>query len=149
MSTSNFRYENILIPVFMEDEDRDWDFDLECMADSLEDQIKDFVKDVRAHDYDRSYSATRLGYVEINSKDGRNFATIYITVNSGYYVGACLDYTIEEGSDEFKGTKTLLLARDRKCEEIERALRTHGKEYIRVATFSNGESIYQPKKSFV
>ena len=145
MSTNNFSYENICVVV----EDNDgYDFDdmVRDMGDTLEDKVMDFTREVK-----RNWTkneAMIIGEVRIYKDNGEYYASVYATIKSGYYADACLDYVVEysEYLDDNKHLKTLDKKIESKCRQIAKVLRMHGTEVRRVATFSNGEAIYEKIK---
>lgn len=169
MSTNNFSYENICVVVHNDTEyycedcevyqmnnstcescgndsmsdnaiSDFWEDDLVYFADTLSEKIKGFQKELNRKWTRRE--ALILGDCTFYKPDGEHYATIYVTYKSGYYAGACLDYSIER-EDEDNQLKTYEDKIYTKCNAIEKVLRTMGTEVRKVAQFSNGEAVYQ------
>ena len=88
-----------------------------------------------------------LGDCTFYKPDGEHYATIFVTYKSGYYYGACLDYSIEYVDYEKPPTIHSIDKKIRsKCNAIEKVLRTLGTEVKKVAQFSNGEAVYKVVK---
>jgi hypothetical protein len=68
--------------------------------------------------------------------------TIYVTIENGYYQGAMFDVDLSE-FEEIEPSKTLSKEVQSKLNKIERVLSKHTLPLVRVATFSNGEAIYE------
>lgn len=72
-------------------------------------------------------------------------ATLYITVKNGYYQGVMIDVDDEE-IEEFQPCKTKLAEIVRAKNKIKKILSSYTLPVKRVATFSNGEAIYEEVK---
>lgn len=172
MSTGNFHYKNVLFPVLMSTQERfchecqlEADDGEACggcgeevesttrYPDSLE--VDDFIKSVQEalqssavafqaesgwHNGDRL-----LGTFDIKSNPYSNFvyARIYVTLNGGYYDGACLDYDIDYLYEE--GQKRAWLDRFvmAKAWKITQIFRRFAREYEVAYRASNGETGYR------
>lgn len=175
MSTNNFTYRNICVVVhdtteyycepceiYQQDNDtceecgelmRDnhcndfYGIDIENWAGLLAEKIKGFEVPTRRK-WTRD-EALILGSIDIERKNGEDYATIYATYKSGYYCGACLDYIVEYEDDSWGDEvrlKTLDKKIDVKCRQIAKVLRSFGTEVRKVAQFSNGEAVYEKVK---
>lgn len=69
-------------------------------------------------------------------------ANLYITISSGYYQGAIFDIDKSE-FDELDLSKSTLERIDRLWNRAEKVLENNTTALVRVATFSNGEAIYE------
>lgn len=172
MSTNNFSYENICIVVHNDTEyycescelyqlndeickkcnntmldNHIEDFqenDIENWTNILSNKIKGFHSEVKRR-WTKN-EALILGDCTFYKGNGEHYATIYITYQSGYYAGACLDYTIER-EDENNLIKTFEDKIFSKEKAIRKVLRTFGVEVVKMAQFSNGEAVYKAVKS--
>ena len=169
MSTNNFTYENICVVVhdtteyycdicdIYQDNNSTcescgndsmsdnaisdfYDEDIVYFADTLSEKVKGFQSEVKRK-WTRK-EALILGDCTFYKPDGEHYATVYVTYKSGYYAGACLDYSIER-EDEYNMLKTYEDKIQAKCKAIAKVLRTMGTEVKKVAQFSNGEAVYQ------
>jgi hypothetical protein len=154
MSTNNYTYTNVCIVVH---DDLPDDYDLiidEDIADwkvTLGEKIKGFEpflnKDIYQDD------ALILGEVVIYRKNGDVYATIQVTYQSGYYVGACLDWKVVYNEDYYYNIKpynlkpkTLEKRLHGITNRITKQLKRFGTQVVKVAQLSNGESFYKAIK---
>lgn len=72
-----------------------------------------------------------------------NSAKLYVTIESGYYQGAMFDIDRSE-LDEYQLSKTTEAKIQRLLNKIEKILKSYTLPLVRVATFSNGETMYEP-----
>lgn len=168
MSTNNFKYENILvvIPDFNFDnrcmnEDCEhfesegincehvntyYEFNTEdynMYVKDLQEQLQKIGFDsCDRNDNDRSYSGQIIAEWSIYDKNG-NIKDIEVVIRSGYYQGANIDYIITEGDYDYTETKTMKKKIEVKIRQLEKILRKNGEEYLKVASFSNGEAFYK------
>lgn len=140
MSTNNFNFKNICVVV--KDEEY-YDGYVEDSAEFLKEKIKGLEVQVPAKWLGNDSRV--LGYVDFERSNGEHYARIYITLNSGYYADACLDYVVEREDDSVL-LNTIETKIDSKGRAIAKALRTMGQEVIKVAQFSNGEAVYKAIK---
>jgi len=117
-----------------------YDEDIVYFADTLSEKVKGFQSEVKRK-WTRK-EALILGDCTFYKPDGEHYATVYVTYTSGYYVCACLDYSIER-DDEDNMLKTYADKIQAKCKAISNVLRTLGNDSKNVAQFSNGEAVYQ------
>lgn len=143
MSTNNFNFKNICVVV---SDDDYYDGYVEDSAEFLKEKIKGVEVQVPAKWLGNDSRV--LGYVDFEKSNGEHYARIYVTLNSGYYADACLDYVVERESDYgyIEVSKSIETKIDSKCRAIAKALRTMGQEVIKVAQFSNGEAMYKAIK---
>lgn len=158
MSTSNFSYRNNLFIVPVEDEDLA--FEQELLEDSIASALEaDFaansrysVERVDRSDNDRSYPGHV--FAEVVYRRDVHDDTIEmrapVIFRGGYYSGANIDYYVEEPEylGSYETPRQAYLDQDgfRMIRGIERVLSRLTSPAYRVATFSNGESVYQLKK---
>lgn len=164
MSTNNFKYENILVVI------PDFKFDNRCLNEECEyferegvncehvDTYYEFdtegynmyVKDlqeqlqkIRFNSCNRSdrYEGSIIADWSIEDKNG-NLKTVEVVIRNGYYEGANIDYSIEDDG-YYKETKTREDKIASKVRQLEKILRKNGEEYLKVASFSNGEAVYK------
>lgn len=152
MSTANFSYKNILAVA------PDFNFyhvcdeescGVDCERDGDNEGFDDVSYDLWKGDI--IYDLKQLGYDEF---DGHIFYTIEdskssvykeieVVFNKGYYSGMNVDYEIEDFEDDVVDAEAL----DKKLEEVIAQTREiilkHTTEYIKVASFSNGEAVYE------
>lgn len=85
-----------------------------------------------------------IGYVEVsNYPYDEPYARLYLTLNSGYYEGSCLDFDVEVLQDKKAYMDNAV---EQKGNRIKQIYRKFGKEYVVSARFSNGETMYSPKE---
>lgn len=75
-----------------------------------------------------------------------NYATIYITIESGYYAGAMFDIDQSE-IESYEVNKSLQTKIDTLYRAIEKVFSVYTFALVRTALFSNGEAIYEPASS--
>ncbi len=154
MSTANFSYKNILavgpdFNFYHKCEDEECDRDCEKDGDLVEwDEIgyeswrSDVKYDLMAIGYD--YYGGKLFYT-LEDKNGEVYKEIEVLFNMGYYDGHNVDYEIEDFEEDVEDAEAL----DKKLEEVIAQTREiilkHTTEYTKVASFSNGEAVYEKK----
>ena len=152
MSTANFSYKNILAVApdfnfYHKCDEEDCDFNCEKDGSYIDfDEIgyeswkEDLKFDLMAIGYD--YYGGKLFYT-LEDKNGEVYKEIEVLFNTGYYDGHNVDYEIEDFEDDVVDAEAL----DKKLEEVIAQTREiilkHTTEYIKVASFSNGEAVYE------
>jgi hypothetical protein len=138
MSTANFSFENVLFVV--QDTDNYDDFDYDILKESVIDDCYTVLKD--------GYIPKRLqGLFAIDIySGGKLYKTITVHLNSGYYSGLNLDYSISEQQDDFKGTKTLEKQVDKITRKLCNVFSLYAKEAMVAGRLSSGECLYNYKK---
>jgi len=97
------------------------------------------------YDSDRNYGGTIIYDFSVYNKDGDIYTAVEVVIRNGYYADMNIDYTVnrEYGDDNSKLDKSIKVL----CNKIEKVLKKYGgKEYLKVAQFSNGEAVYQKVK---
>lgn len=149
MSTNNFTYKNICVVVHDSNDADDYFYneDIECWKQKLESEVKGFEM---FKNRNWNGDALILGEYMLHRKNGDWYASIQVTYQSGYYVGACLDYDIIYNEDtediENKKPKTMEAKLQTKVSKISLVLKTFGVQIVKVGNFSNGEAVYQRVK---
>lgn len=150
MSTSNFYHQNMLVAI---DDDEAQDF-IDCFKNDLQHELQDAIPsgeivDEYEKDALRSYDGWVIFRVSVSSGAGYEYAVVEVIYRGGYYGGLNIDYKVSEGydlwriEDEKIGTKGLGKKVVSICKKIEKICGGYGTKLRRVATFSNGETIYQ------
>lgn len=145
MSTGNFHHKNMIVPVLMGD-----DFDMVDYAELCGNlrrdllRVKNMVTDCVSNFGKYHGEDKLLGYVEVMTNNNKDvYATIYVTINGGYYEGSCLDYDIVRELDYVRANPEAQIKS--KVKAIRKVLLEYGREYVVTAKFSNGETIYEAK----
>lgn len=128
---NNFNYVNVCHPVCLDYQPfLDYETELETFATKFEQLLYGFVKYIKWYEYATKYPRRQLGFVEIERK-GRVYATIYITINTGKYDGACLDYIVIYNSDiQISGSKQFEKQLDFKIRSIKIILNKIAPEHV-------------------
>lgn len=144
MSTANFRYPNLSTHYTIGvDEDLE-DF----MYDDIIDNITHELVGIGGYEADRWLGRDRhvIAAFEVAwyDHDYQEWSSLdlQVTVESGYYAGAMFDVALDDLPEDLN--KTTQARIDRLVRKIEKVLAAHCLQLIRVATFSNGEAIYEP-----
>jgi len=150
MSTANFSRPELsrVYAVGMEIDEQDefiaqdeFDMELENVKEALM-SIKNYHESDKY--IDRNSQSIGELYFDYFDKDYRQWdtITIYVTVTNGYYQGAMIDVDLSE-LESIEPTKTLLKEIEKKLHRIEQVLAKNTTALVRVATFSNGEAVYE------
>jgi len=140
MSTGNFSFTNICVPVFMDYTDDEYIF--------IEDEVQNFIEGLKKisgfEEYSNKWysnSQRLLGKIEVRhyAHDQDPYAIVCVVLNWGYYYGGCLDYEVEYLQDR-KGYLDKIV--QSKCNAVRKVLKSFGDEYEVSAQFSNGETWY-------
>lgn len=145
MSTNNFAFENILVAL---DDEQAEDFDFFIKENIQVDLEEKFPEGYRSDNYlhdglSQSYGGKEMFVIEFRDRTGELYKTLQVIYRGGYYGGMNLDYLITDEGNECVGTKGLDNKIESATKKIEKILRSHGQELIKVAQFSNGEAMYQ------
>lgn len=161
MSASNFFSKNtsVIYSYWLENTDDEFDFfqeDLENIQDEMIEDIKKELKIEWVHihednryDNERNYSWHIFGniLIEDNTEDEKNINIDLIT-RSGYYqwVNFDYEYDIDNARNDDTISDDMQKKLDKCIEAIEKSYNKFTLSLRRVATFSNGETIYEPIK---
>lgn len=160
MATSNFSRPNAskIYACLMGNDIGEYDYDF--LIDDVYEAVVEKLSDHTVHDSQATYNNVREIFTVTFCKmfgDIEGSVTITGTIQSGYYAGAQLDYTIDEdfnpyGSDLNQGMRTIQERNFDKWKEktikektllIEQVYEQFSTPMVAVATFSNGETIYE------
>ena len=150
MATANFYYENILVSKDVED-----DLDVEDAILSVQNGLEKMAggcADDRWHaDSPRSFGGRVIweGRLDKEYVDGSLiYAEVRVIVRSGYYEGINFDYEVDRDVEyeDVTETKKMEAKLNTMIRRVEKVLKENGDELRRVATFSNGETIYEAVK---
>jgi len=149
MATSNFKRPNTSkhYAIGVEEELEDFQYD-----DAIE-NVQAELGTIKAKDLDggevdkwlaREEKAIYSFTIEVFDKyyNEQTSVNIYVTIASGYYQGAIFDIDKSE-LDDLEVSKSVIARVDRLCNRIEKVLEANTTPLVRVATFSNGETIYE------
>lgn len=147
MSTANFSTPSLNFHYTINPQD-EWGWDDEI--DNIQSEIGT-IKGYREASKDEWASNDRkiLGYFDFDYydkewKEWESFS-IPVVIESGYYEGGMIDVSLSEFED-LNLTKTLEAKVNRKLNQLEKVLSQCTTKITRVATFSNGEAIYELAK---
>lgn len=145
MSTANFSRPNLNYNYTLENDD-DYNYIIDAISEDL-DKIK--VGHVSGYSHHNQWIGDELAFYTFDFsiydheyKEWIDY-TIPVTIENGYYTGVQIDIYLGDFPDYDELNKTNKNLFDRLINKIESVLSLHTTKYIRVATFSNGEAIYQ------
>lgn len=146
MGTCNFAFDNVLVAIDTDDWD---DYMYDDFIDNVRTNIELKIKDGYGLDeYDNnslhSYGGRFIFGIDVYGALGC-YKTIKVVVRNGYYSGLNLDYIISDLVDYEDERKTLEHKVEVMSRKIAKVLRCYGTELRHVATFSNGEALYEKK----
>lgn len=140
MSTCNFtQYDEKYIYAIDDVED---DFIIDDIINNITSELERIYKKNGSRQ-DNYIKESKCFYnITVYSKEN-GVIDIDIIITGGYYYGANLGYIINN-NDDIQISNTLQKSIDSVCNNIERIYKKYTQKIRRVATFSNGEAIYEP-----
>lgn len=147
MSTANFSYPNTKhhYTIGVNEDLEDWEYE------DIIDNVKEKLKAIGGVEEDTWIGRDKHCIIkftfEYYDRDNKYWDTVhlYVTVESGYYAGAMFDIDNEdlEGLEICATTENKI---DKTWNRIEAILKANTTPLVRIATFSNGEAIYELAK---
>lgn len=146
MSTANFSQPTLsrIYAIGMEiDEQEEFDMELENVKEELR-EIKGYKEIDESRGDSLAMGAFYFNYFNREEKYW-DLITIYVTIENGYYHGAMIDVDLSELEEISANLFPAILKKqvEIKLRQLEKVLAKNTLPLVRVATFSNGEAVYE------